>query len=94
MEYNDIIIAPVLTEKSTDLREQGKYVFKVAKQATKIQIKEAVRRLFNVKVTGCTVVNVRGKVKRLRYREGKTSSWKKATVKLAKGETIKVFEGA
>ncbi len=94
MEYNDIIIAPVLTEKSTELREQGKYVFKVAKKATKIQIKEAVRRLFNVKVEDCTVVNVRGKIKRLRYKEGKTSSWKKATVRLAKGETIKVFEGA
>ena len=59
MEYNDILIAPVLTEKSTELREQGKYVFKVAPKATKIQIKEAVRRLFNVKVTDCTVVNVR-----------------------------------
>ena len=94
MEYNDILIAPVLTEKSTELHEQGKYVFKVAPKATKIQIKEAVRRLFNVKVTDCTVVNVRGKTKRLRYKEGKTSSWKKATVKLAKGETIKIFEGA
>ena len=66
----------------------------MAKKATKIQIKEAVRRLFNVKVEDCTVVNVRGKIKRLRYKEGKTSSWKKATVRLAKGETIKVFEGA
>lgn len=94
MEYNDILIAPVLTEKALDLREQGKYVFKVAKEATKIQIKEAVRRLFNVKVESCTIVNVRGKNRRLRYREGKTSSWKKATVKLVKGETIKIFEGA
>ncbi len=94
MDYSDIIIAPVLTEKATELKEQGKYVFKVAPKAGKIQIKEAVRRLFNVKVVGCTVVNVRGKNKRLRYKEGKTSSWKKATVKLAAGETIKIFEGA
>lgn len=94
MEYNDILIAPVLTEKALDLRGQGKYVFKVAREATKIQIKEAVRRLFSVKVEGCTIVNVRGKNRRLRYREGRTSSWKKAVVKLVKGETIKIFEGA
>ncbi len=94
MEYTDILISPILTEKSTELREQGKYVFRVDPRAGKIQIKEAVRRLFNVKVIDCTVSNVRGKTKRLRYKEGKTSSWKKATVKLAKGEEIKIFEGA
>lgn len=94
MEYTDIIIKPVLSEKTTELREQGKYVFKVDPRATKIQIKEAVRRLFSVKVDNCTVINVRGKNRRLRYKEGKTSSWKKAVVTLAKGETIKIFEGA
>lgn len=93
MDYTDIILAPVLTEKSTMLREEGKYIFKVNPDATKIQIKEAVRRLFNVKVLDCTVANVKGKVKRLRYKAGKTSGFKKATVKLAKGETIKIFEG-
>lgn len=94
MDYVDIILAPVLTEKSTELREQGKYVFKVDPRATKIQIKEAVRRLFNVKVVDCTVMNVRGKNRRVRYRSGLTPSWKKATVKLAPGESIKIFEGA
>ncbi|MBO5137920.1 MAG: 50S ribosomal protein L23 [Spirochaetaceae bacterium] len=93
MAYEDILIEPVLSEKATQLRDEGKYVFKVSPSADKIQIKEAVRKLFNVKVVGCTVVNVGGKEKRVRYRTGKTSSWKKAVVKLAPGETIKVFEG-
>ncbi|MBQ7612609.1 MAG: 50S ribosomal protein L23 [Spirochaetaceae bacterium] len=93
MDYTDIILAPVVTEKSTYLRETGKYVFQVNPNATKIQIKEAVRRLFNVKVLDCTVMNVRGKNRRVRYQAGKTSSWKKAIVKVAEGEKIKIFEG-
>ncbi len=93
MMYEDVLIEPVLSEKATELREEGKYVFKVDPAADKIQVKEAVGRLFNVKVVGCTILNVDGKKKRVRYRTGKTSSWKKAIVKLAPGETIKVFEG-
>ena len=61
MQYTDIIIAPVLTEKSNEMREQRKYVFKVDPRSTKVQIKEAVRKLFNVKVLNCAVVNVDGK---------------------------------
>ena len=94
MNYADIIIAPVLTEKSNAMREQRKYVFKVDSRSTKLEIKEAVRKLFNVKVEKCTVINVDGKMRRVRYRAGKTSSWKKAIVTLAAGESIKVFEGA
>ncbi|MBP5464831.1 MAG: 50S ribosomal protein L23 [Treponema sp.] len=94
MNYEDILIEPVLTEKANMLREQNKYTFKVLPSADKIQIKEAVRRLFNVKVLSCTVMNVRGKEKRVRGKLGKTAAWKKAIVKLAPGETIKVFEGA
>ena len=93
MNYEDILIEPVLSEKATLLREEGKYVFKVHPDASKIEIKEAVRRLFNVKVVDCTTMNVYGKMKRVRYRAGRTSSWKKAIVKLAPGESIKVFEG-
>ena len=78
MMYEDILIEPVLSEKATMLREENKYVFKVSPFA---------------KVVDCTVMNVGGKKKRVRYRTGKTSSWKKAIVKLAPGETIKVFEG-
>lgn len=93
MVYEDILIEPVSSEKATMLRAEGKYVFKVHPDANKYMIKEAVRRLFNVKVVGCTTMNVFGKMKRVRYRSGRTSSWKKAIVKLAPGETIKVFEG-
>ena len=89
----DVIIEPILSEKATTLREQGKYVFKVAPDATKFQIKEAVAKIFNVKVVSCTTLNVLGKVKRVRGKPGKTASWKKATVRLAPGETIKVFDG-
>ena len=94
MDYQDILIEPVLSEKATVLRENGKYVFKVIPQATKIQVKEAVGRLFSVKVERCTVMNVKGKNRRVRYKMGKTSSWKKAIVTLSKGEVIKIFEGA
>lgn len=93
MTNEQILIAPVLSEKANELREQGKYVFKVDTSASKIEIKEAVRKLFNVKVVDCTVINVYGKMKRVRGRPGRTSSWKKAIVRLAPGETIKVFEG-
>ncbi|MBR1616091.1 MAG: 50S ribosomal protein L23 [Treponema sp.] len=93
MDLHDVIIAPVLSEKATALREENKYVFKVHPSASKIQIKEAVAKLFNVKVLSCTTLNVLGKVKRVRGKLGKTASWKKAIVRLAAGETIKVFEG-
>jgi large subunit ribosomal protein L23 len=93
MIYEQILIEPVLSEKANILREQGKYVFKVDPRADKIQIKEAVRRIYNVHPVSCTVMNVGGKPKRLRSRSGYTSSWKKAIVRLSKDEKISVFEG-
>jgi len=93
IQYEDILIEPVLSEKANMLREQGKYVFKVAMSANKIQIKEAVRRLFNVSPISCTVMVVGGKPKRLRNRSGYTATWKKAIVKLPKDEKIGLFEG-
>jgi len=93
MIYEQILIEPVLSEKANILREQGKYVFKVDPRANKIQIKEAVRRIYNVHPVSCTVMNVSGKPKRLRSRPGYTSSWKKAIVRLSKDEKISVFEG-
>jgi large subunit ribosomal protein L23 len=93
MRYEDILIEPVLSEKANQMREEGKYVFKVAQSATKTQIKEAVRRLFNVNPVSCTTMIVGGKPKRLRYRAGYTSTWKKAIVKLSKDEKIAIFEG-
>jgi large subunit ribosomal protein L23 len=90
----DVIIEPVISEKATALRDQDKYVFIVRQDATKTQIKEAVNKLFNVKVIDCTTMNVLGKIKRLRNRPGRTASYKKAIVRVAHGETIKVLEGA
>jgi large subunit ribosomal protein L23 len=91
--YENILIEPVLSEKANIMREEGKYVFKVDPSATKIQIKEAVRRLFNVHPVSCTVMIVGGKPKRQRYKAGYTSSWKKAIVRLPKNEKISIFEG-
>jgi large subunit ribosomal protein L23 len=93
MTYEQILIEPVLSEKTNRMREEGKYVFKVDPSATKIQIKEAVRKLFNVHPISCTVMVVGGKPKRVRYQAGYTSSWKKAIVRLPKDEKIALFEG-
>lgn len=92
IDYNDILIEPVVSEKATELRDQNKYVFVVRPDATKIQIKEAVRKLFNVKVLSCTTMNVVGKKKRVRGTSGTTASYKKAIVRLAQGETISLFQ--
>jgi large subunit ribosomal protein L23 len=93
MIYEQILIAPVLSEKANTLREEGKYVFKVEPFATKLQIKEAVRRLFNVNPISCTVMVVGGKPKRQRNKSGYTASWKKAIVRLPRDEKISLFEG-
>ncbi|HON13210.1 MAG TPA: 50S ribosomal protein L23 [Treponema sp.] len=93
MTYEQILIEPVLSEKTNRMREEGKYVFKVDPSASKIQIKEAVRKLFNVHPISCTVMVVGGKPKRVRYKAGYTSSWKKAIVRLPKDEKIALFEG-
>jgi large subunit ribosomal protein L23 len=94
MTHEDIIIAPVLTEKSNILREAGKYVFKVDARANKSQVSEAVHKLFDVHPVACNIINVSRKPKRNRNRAGFTSSWKKAVVTVAKGEKIAIFEGA
>ena len=93
MNYADILIEPVVSEKATALREQNKYVFIVQPAAIKLQIKEAVSKLFNVKVVDSTTMNVMGKMKRLRGKPGRTSSYKKAIVRVAPGEVIQAFEG-
>ncbi|MDE7098863.1 MAG: 50S ribosomal protein L23 [Ruminococcus sp.] len=90
----DIIIKPVITEKSMDELQTGKYTFKVAKDATKSEIKKAVEKLFNVDVAKVTTMNVKGKMKRVGRYEGMTSSWKKAIVTLTPdSKTIEFFEG-
>lgn len=80
MVAEDIILAPVVTEKSSDGIQEGKYTFKVNKKATKIDIKNAVEKLFEVKVLKVNTMKVNGKKKRVGYHTGKTSDWKKAIV--------------
>ena len=76
----EIIIAPIVTEKSNDELQEGKYTFKVNKKATKVEIAKAVEKLFEVKVLKVNTMNVNGKQKRVGYHTGKTSDWKKAIV--------------
>lgn len=92
----DIIIEPILTEKSVYLRDNfNQYVFKVSRDATKPEIKKAIEELFKVKVLEVRVVNVKPKRRRIRTRRyGYTSSWKKAYIKLKEGDRIRIFEGA
>ncbi len=80
MRPEDIIIKPIVTEKSNAALEEGKYTFKVAKNATKIQIASAVEKLFNVKVLKVNTINMNGKTKRVGVHVGRTSDWKKAIV--------------
>jgi len=92
MELYSIIRKPLLTEKSTISREQrNQFVFEVATGATKIEILNAVEKLFKVKVLSVRTVNVQGKKKRLGRNVGRRKDWKKATVRLAPGDTIDIF---
>lgn len=94
MRPESVIVAPVLTEKTTALREQNKFAFRVDSRVNKIQVAKAVEELFNVKVTDCNIVKVRRKPRRQRLARGYTSEWKKAIVTLAEGQSIDIFEGA
>ncbi len=92
---HDIIIAPVITEKSMVAARDKKYTFKVAKGATKIEIKKAVEEVFSgVKVKAVNTIAVRGQFRRYGRNEGYTSSWKKAVVTLTEdSKTIEFFDG-
>ena len=89
----DILVRPVVTEKSTLGSEYGQVTFYVPVKATKPQIKEAVQNVFDVEVTGVNTVRQAGKVKRFRGKLGKRADYKKAIVTLAEGATIDVTSG-
>ena len=90
----DIIIAPVITEKSMSGIADKKYTFKVAKDASKYEIADAVEELFKVDVAKVNTINVRGKARRMGRYEGYTASWKKAVVTLkADSKSIEFFDG-
>jgi large subunit ribosomal protein L23 len=88
-----IILKPLVTEKGSKLREVGnKYLFQVAIDANRIEIKAAVQQIFNVKVKDVRTLRVHGKVKRMGVFEGKRPDWKKAIVTLEEGQSIDLFE--
>ena len=89
----EILRKPVITEKSTDLQDEGRYVFEVARSATKHQIKWAVQEAFGVSVTKVNTMNKKGKRKRYGPRLAQKKAIKKAIVTLAPGDTITIFEG-
>ena len=91
--HYDVIVAPVITEKATMLSEHNKVVFKVAKTATKPQIKAAIEKLFDVKVKSVNTLVTEGKVKVFRGRLGQRSDVKKAVVTLEEGHSIDVTTG-
>src|SRR5438128_9688829 len=93
INHYDVVLAPHITEKSTLISEQNAVVFKVAKDATKPQIKAAVEALFGVTVTGVNTLNQKGKTKRWKGRPYQRSDMKKAVVTLAEGSSIDVTEG-
>ncbi len=95
LSNHDIIIRPVITEKSSSLMAYNKYTFEVHKSANKIQIRNAVEAVFqNVKVLSVHTMNVKGKLRRRGATKGYTRSWKKAIVQLSPESKIEFFEGA
>lgn len=86
--HRDVIKAPIISEKSAILRDENKYVFSVDTKANKVQIKQAVEAIFNVKVENVHTINVKPKKKRVGRFYGKTNRVKKAVVKLKEGNSI------
>ena len=93
MHLYEILRRPAITEKNTAMQTQGKYVFEVAPDANKYQIRQAVETAFKVGVLDVNVMNTSGKTKRQGKRISTTSGWKKAVVTLKTGDKIQFFEG-
>ena len=91
---NEILLAPVVSEKSYSLINDRKYSFRVHKDAHKTQIRQAVEQLFEVHVERVNVVKVQSKPKRRGMHKGKKPGWKKAIVQLREGDSIEIFQGA
>jgi large subunit ribosomal protein L23 len=96
MHSYEVLRRPVITEKNTMLNAEGKYIFEVARDANKMDVKRAVEEIFNVEVAKVNVINVHGKMRRSLGRRrtmGLTRSWKKAIVTLKPGHRIELYEG-
>ena len=89
----DVLLRPLITEKTSLMMQENKYTFKVAVTANKTEIRQAVESIWNVKVLSVTTIRVRGKLKRMGRNVGRTSDYKKAIVRLAEGQTLPIFEG-
>jgi large subunit ribosomal protein L23 len=94
MHAREVLIAPVVSEKSYSLIEDNKYSFRVHEKAHKTQVRQAVEELFDVKVEAVNIVKVPSKPKRRGFSQGKKPGWKKAVVRLRAGDRIEIFEGA
>jgi large subunit ribosomal protein L23 len=94
LDTRQVLIAPVVSEKSYSLIENNKYSFRVHPRAHKLQVRQAVEELFGVKVEGVNIVKVQPKPKRRGMTKGKKPGWKKAIVQLRAGDRIEIFEGA
>ena len=92
MDASQVIIRPVVTEKSYVLAETGKYTFRVADKAHKTQIRQAIEQLFDVKVVEVRTASVKSKPKRRGQISGRTRQWKKAIVQVREGDTIPIFQ--
>jgi Ribosomal protein L23 len=88
----DVILAPIVSEKSYSLIDQNSYTFRVHPKANKTEIRQAVEKIWDVKVISVNTLNRKGKTKRFRFEEGKRSDTKRAIVKLAEGDSIEIFE--
>jgi large subunit ribosomal protein L23 len=89
---HEVLLKPIVTEKTTDLMQENKYTFKVEPKANKIEIKKAIELIFNVDVIDVRTMNVSGKFKRQGRSVGYTSDWKKAVVTLKQGQRLPIFE--
>ena len=92
-DHRDILLAPVVSEKSYSLLDANKYTFLVHPDANKTEIKIAVEKIFNVKVTSVNTLNRQGKTRRTRFGTGKRADTKRAVVSLAEGDRIDIFGG-
>lgn len=93
MTARDIIIKPIITEKSNSAMGDSRYTFVVDERATKIEIKQAIEEIFKVKVRGVNTMRMLGKVRKMGIHVGRRPSWKKAVVTLEEGQRIQFFEG-
>jgi large subunit ribosomal protein L23 len=93
LDPRQVLIAPVVSEKSYSLIEGNKYSFRVHEKAHKTQVRQAVEELFGVKVEGVNILKVQAKPKRRGFHRGQKPGWKKAIVQLREGDSIEIFEG-